>query len=110
MSRRPNPTPTSPDPRPNVSRRCTESSPGITPTSPAPRPDALPEGVVHVSQPLDRLTLRLDELADSFGISRRTLERERSAGRFPKPDLLIGKMPLWRPETIDRWIDGGGNV
>ncbi len=56
-----------------------------------------------------RLTYRLAELAKSFGISRRTLERERSAGRFPRPDLTIGKAPLWKPETIRRWIDGGGH-
>ncbi len=56
---------------------------------PAPRPTP------------ERLTLRLDDLAESLGVSRRTLERERSAGRFPRPDLMIGKMPLWRPESIN---------
>lgn len=56
----------------------------------------------------DRLALRQAEIARSLGISRRTLERERSAGRFPKPDLTIGKAPLWKPETIRRWIDSGG--
>jgi predicted DNA-binding transcriptional regulator AlpA len=55
-----------------------------------------------------RLTLRLDELAETLGVSRRTIERERSAGRFPAPDLHLGRAPLWRPETIRRWIDGGG--
>jgi predicted DNA-binding transcriptional regulator AlpA len=56
----------------------------------------------------DRLTFRLDELAAALGVSRRALERERSAGRFPKPDRIIGRMPLWTPETIRRWIEGGG--
>jgi predicted DNA-binding transcriptional regulator AlpA len=55
-----------------------------------------------------RLTLRLDELARALGVSRRAVERERSAGRFPRPDLTIGRMPLWRPETIRRWVEGGG--
>ena len=55
-----------------------------------------------------RLTLRLDEVAESFGVSRRTIERERSAGRFPRPDLTIGRMPLWCPETIRAWVEGGG--
>jgi predicted DNA-binding transcriptional regulator AlpA len=50
----------------------------------------------------------IDELAAALGISRRTMERERSAGRFPPPDLTIGRMPLWRPETIRRWVEGGG--
>jgi hypothetical protein len=52
-----------------------------------------------------RLTYRIDELADSLGMSRRAIERERSAGRFPAPDLHIGKCPLWRPETIRDWLD-----
>jgi predicted DNA-binding transcriptional regulator AlpA len=71
--------------------------------------DALSDDVVPIVRPLDaasgRLALRLDELAAALGISRRTLERERSAGRFPAPDLRIGKMPLWRPETIRAWIE-----
>ena len=59
---------------------------------------------------VERLTLRLDELAAALGVSRRAIERERSAGRFPKPDLSIGRMPLWRPETIARWLEGGGRA
>jgi predicted DNA-binding transcriptional regulator AlpA len=55
-----------------------------------------------------RLALRLPEVAKSLGISRRALERERAAGRFPRPDLTIGRMPLWRPETVRRWVEGGG--
>jgi len=60
------------------------------------------------TEALPRLALRLDELAGALGISRRTLERERAAGRFPRPDLHLGRMPLWRPETIRAWVDGGG--
>ena len=56
-----------------------------------------------------RLALRLDEVARALGVSRRAVERERSAGRFPKPDLAVGKMPLWSPETIRRWVEGGGS-
>jgi predicted DNA-binding transcriptional regulator AlpA len=55
--------------------------------------------------PADRLAWRLDDIAQSLGISRRALERERSAGRFPRPDLTIGRMPLWKPETVRRWIE-----
>lgn len=64
--------------------------------------------VIHNPTPIpgvERLTWRLADVARALGVSRRTLERERSAGRFPSPDLRIGKAPLWRPETIHRWID-----
>ena len=54
----------------------------------------------------ERLALRLDEVARALGVSRRAIERERSVGRFPKPDLTIGRMPLWMPETIREWIRG----
>lgn len=80
-----------------MSRKPDPSAPDLTPSD-SGRPEALPP----------RLTLRLEELAEALGVSRRTIERERSAGRFPKPDLKIGKAPLWKPETIRAWIDNGG--
>ncbi len=55
------------------------------------------------------LVYRIDELVRVLGVSRRAIERERSAGRFPAPDLLIGKMPLWRVESISRFLEGGGS-
>jgi predicted DNA-binding transcriptional regulator AlpA len=60
------------------------------------------------ARPTDRLALRLDDIAAALGVSRRAIERERSAGRLPKPDRKIGRMPIWSPETIRRWIEGGG--
>ncbi len=57
---------------------------------------------------IEPLAYRLDELADALGVSRRTLERERSAGRLPRPDLHIGRAPLWRCETIREWLERGG--
>jgi predicted DNA-binding transcriptional regulator AlpA len=75
--------------------------------------DALRELIVIVPKlkdalrrpPVERLAYRLDEVADSLGMSRRAIERERSAGRFPAPDLYIGKAPLWRVETVRDWLD-----
>jgi predicted DNA-binding transcriptional regulator AlpA len=49
--------------------------------------------------------LRVADVAMHLGISRRTFERERAAGRFPLPDLKIGKAPLWRPGTVQGWIE-----
>ena len=67
------------------------------------------EPTTTVTSPLSaRMTLRFDELPAALGVSRRTIERERSAGRFPRPDLTIGRMPLWRPETIRDWVERGG--
>jgi hypothetical protein len=39
---------------------------------------------------VERLAFRIDEVAESLGMSRRAIERERSAGRFPLPDLHFG--------------------
>ncbi len=58
--------------------------------------------------PVERLTYRLEELAEALGISRRVLERERSAGRLLKPDLRIGRMPLWSISRVKDWIARGG--
>jgi predicted DNA-binding transcriptional regulator AlpA len=70
-------------------------------TEPAePSPDGRP--------PVDRLTYRIDDLAAALGVSRRIVERERSAGRLPKPDLRIGRIPLWRIESVKEWIARGG--
>ena len=57
---------------------------------------------------IEPMALRIDEVADALGLSRRAIERERAAGRFPKPDATIGKMPLWRPETVHSFLERGG--
>ena len=62
----------------------------------------------HAVPIADRLTWGLDDLTALTGLSRRTLERERSAGRLPAPDKRVGKRPLWTPATIRRWLAEGG--
>jgi predicted DNA-binding transcriptional regulator AlpA len=99
-------------------RRVSQWTLHIKPIRPpaAPRADAPPpierEAVRPVAadptDSIERLPYRLDELATALGVSRRSLERARSAGRLPRPDLQIGKMPLWRPATIRDWIERGG--
>ena len=57
----------------------------------------------------ERLAYRLDELSRLLGVSRRTIERVRSAGRFPKPCKILGKRtPLWSVQTIRQWVEEGG--
>jgi hypothetical protein len=57
---------------------------------------------------IEPMALRIEEVAAALGLSRRAIERERAGGRFVKPDLTIGKMPLWRVETVRAFLEGGG--
>ena len=63
----------------------------------------------QLSQP-EKLVYSMTEVARFLSVCRRTIERERSAGRFPKPDLHIGKRPLWTRETIRSFIQKGGST
>src|SRR5262249_43679749 len=57
---------------------------------------------------VERLAYRLEDIVKATGLPRRTLERERAAGRFPGPDRIVGRrVPLWRAETVERWLKGG---
>jgi hypothetical protein len=56
---------------------------------------------------IEPLALRIDELAKALSVSRRALERELAAKRFPGPDLHIGRMPLWRVESVTAWLARG---
>ena len=53
-------------------------------------------------------SLTLAEVCRIRAVSRRTGERERSAGLWPKADYYVGtgtrKSPRWRPPTIRRWL------
>jgi hypothetical protein len=57
------------------------------------------------------IALRKKQAARLVGINPRTLERLLSAGKFPRADAYAGRCPLWRRETLERWVaDGGGRV
>lgn len=60
--------------------------------------------------PAPRLLLRLDEVEVATGLDKRTIQRERSAGRFPEPSVQLGRAPLWTPESLRAWIEAGGRV
>jgi predicted DNA-binding transcriptional regulator AlpA len=49
----------------------------------------------------------IDDLAVLLNCCRRLVERMRSAGKIPKPDIKIGKMPRWKATTIRAWIERG---
>lgn len=50
----------------------------------------------------------INEIARLLACSRRLVERMRSAGKLPKPDLHVGRMPRWNRKTIAAWIARGG--
>ncbi|MDR3618222.1 MAG: helix-turn-helix domain-containing protein [Paludisphaera borealis] len=52
--------------------------------------------------------LSIDDVAAALSCSRRLVERMRSAGKLPRPDLHVGRMPRWKRETLVRWIAEGG--
>ena len=59
------------------------------------------------SDPTDALprVVTLDSIAEALHVSRRTIERMKSAGKLPRPDLRVGRLPRWRALTIAAWID-----
>lgn len=72
--------------------------------SPLPSP-SVAAGSAHASV---RLTYRLEEIPAMLGISRRLLDAERAAGRFPAPDLRMGRVPLWSLATLQAWVERRG--
>jgi predicted DNA-binding transcriptional regulator AlpA len=46
-----------------------------------------------------RWALRLDELEASLGISKRLIQKEVSAGRFPRP-IKIGRTSVWPVQAL----------
>jgi hypothetical protein len=63
-----------------------------------------------------KAVLAVKDLVELLQIDRRTIERMRSAGTLPAPDLLLGTIgkkgkprhPRWRGETIVEWLKRGG--
>jgi hypothetical protein len=85
--------------------------------APAPDPRLVPSPVdprAGAARPKRKLPagiepmLSLDDIATWVSRSRRWLERERSAGRVPRPDFHAGKSPRWHVATIRAWLETGG--
>ena len=45
------------------------------------------------------------EIAESIGLSIRTIDRMISTGEFPKHDKIIRGRKAWKPQTIQNWIE-----
>jgi predicted DNA-binding transcriptional regulator AlpA len=80
--------------------------PIATAASQAPTPDRAAPISPHVrlADSIEPL-LSQEDLARVLNASRRTIERMRAAGKLPRPDLRINKMPRWKQSTIREWID-----
>jgi hypothetical protein len=65
------------------------------------------------SSPIEPM-LSMADLCHILQVSRSKLERLRAAGKVPPPDVdlrTVSKpIPRWRPETIRRWLEGGGRL
>jgi predicted DNA-binding transcriptional regulator AlpA len=48
------------------------------------------------------------DLEQILQIDSRTIDRMRSSGKLPKPDLFLSRMPRWKASTVRDWIEGGG--
>jgi predicted DNA-binding transcriptional regulator AlpA len=56
-----------------------------------------------------RPLLKVNDVTTLARISRRELDRMRSAGAFPAPDVWIGvRSPRWKAETFEAWVAKGG--
>ncbi|MCV7208759.1 XRE family transcriptional regulator [Mycolicibacterium canariasense] len=50
--------------------------------------------------------LGVNEVAERTGLSPNTVKSYANIpGRMPQPDVMIGRVKGWFPETIDRWIE-----
>jgi predicted DNA-binding transcriptional regulator AlpA len=91
-----------------------DADPIGSPEDPRPQPEALARS--QGGSPRGRTLpasiepmLHIDDLAELLSCSRRLVERMRSAGKIPKPDIHVGRCPRWKPATIRAWIERGGN-
>jgi hypothetical protein len=70
-----------------------------------PGPEAPTEAALPPSA--DRLW-SIDDIGVYLDVSRRAVERLKSAGRLPRPTVVIGRMPRWEAQSIWDWARRGG--
>ena len=64
----------------------------------------LPNGSAPVKLGLPPIAVPQHQLPGLLGVSRRTLSRLRATGEFPEPDRVVGRIALWRLETLTAWL------
>ena len=53
----------------------------------------------------NQLLLRISDVCQSVGLSKATIYKEISEGRFPRPVNISTRAVAWRREDIQTWID-----
>ena len=56
---------------------------------------------------IERL-ITIEDWATALVVSVPTIERLRHNKKIPPPDVMIGRLPRWKPSTVRDWIQGGG--
>lgn len=69
-------------------------------------PSAIDGSGQGLSQSPEVLALRAKEAAAMFGVSKRTWDRWKSAGKCP-PWFVLGGMHLWRIADLQAWVAAG---
>ena len=59
----------------------------------------------QAAPPVHRLAYRLDELETSLGLSKRHIQREIAAGRFPRP-IKAGRVSVFPADVIRAYLAG----
>ena len=58
--------------------------------------------MITVKEPRDGL-LRVDQVAEKLGISKRTVWRLASSGKLSRP-VAIGRSSRWKPADVERFV------
>jgi predicted DNA-binding transcriptional regulator AlpA len=54
--------------------------------------------------------MTLNDVAEHFQVTARTVQRRVAAGEFPRPILVGPTCPRWRREDLDAWITSQGGL
>jgi hypothetical protein len=85
----------------------------MTHQAPPPSTAGRPASPIKLAEAIEP-SLTIDDVCKIRNESRRSGERERSAGLWPKPDFYVGtgsrKSPRWLRATVDAWLLKGGRA
>lgn len=56
----------------------------------------------EMPSPNDLLTT--DQVAELAGVKPMSIHQYRQRGAIPEPDQYVGRTPVWKRRTIDKWL------